>query len=191
VPVFSAAVQQWPGPGGVVQPCMWNGPSWPHATSLVIDAVARVVRGTSEPNARLFAARAADGSPLSDARFLGELMRRYARFHCEGGDPARPLLREYGDADSGRNWGCADYLHSTFNDLVIRHWAGLVPRFDNTLEVRPLDLGLGDVRIDEIAYHGRKVSIALAGDVLEVFVDGKSVGKGNAGEGLAVDGALR
>ena len=190
VPVFAAGVQQWPGPGGLVQPCMWNGPYWPHAACLVIDAVARVVRERSDPRVQLLRARSDDGKELSDERFLGELMRRFARFHCEGGDPSRPLLREYGDADSGRSWGCADYMHSTFNDLLIRHWAGLVPRFDAVLEVRPLDLGLGDVRIDDIAYHDHKVSIAIRGDELAVFVDGKPVGKGSARAGVVVDGAF-
>ena len=98
--------------------------------------------------------------------------------------------RESGDADSGRNFGSADVLHSTFNDLLIRHWAGLVPRFDDTLEVRPLDLGLGDLRIDDIAYHGHRVAIAITGDTLAVFVDGQQVGQGSAGAGLVLEGVL-
>ncbi len=175
VPVFSAAVQQWPGPGGVIQPCMWNGPVWPHATSLVADALARVAR-SGWPAARALRVEA----------HLGELMRAFAAFHREGGGSGPLLLREYGDADLGRNWGCADYLHSTFQDLVVCHWAGLVPRFDDVLEVRPLDLGLGDLRLEDVPYHGHRLDIALAGEDVTVRVDGKEVARAKARTGVEV-----
>ena len=173
VPVFSASVQQWPGPGGVIQPCMWNGPVWPHATSLVADALARVAR--TDPTA---------ARTLHLEARLGELLRAYAAFHRENGDPKRPLLREYGDADTGRNWGCADYLHSTFQDLVICHWAGLIPRFDDTLEIRPLALGLGDLHLERIPYHGHFLDIRLQGETLTVHVDGKPLESARARDGI-------
>jgi hypothetical protein len=177
VPVYSAAVQRWPGPGGVVTPCMWNGPTWPHAVSLAADTMAQAVRHYP-------------GSAITPAR-LGELLVRFARFHCEDGDPARPLLREYGDGETGVNWGCADYMHSTFNDLLIRHAAGLLPRFDDVLEVRPLALGLGDLTIADIPYHGHRVTIALEGEQVRISVDGQPIAVGSAANGLSLTGFLR
>ncbi|MCC6671461.1 MAG: hypothetical protein IT458_10390 [Planctomycetes bacterium] len=176
VPVFSATVQRWPGPGGVVTACMWNGPTWPHAASLVADAMAlqlrRQHRGGLEP------------------RHLGEFLRRFARFHCESGNPSLPLLREYGDGETGVNWGCADYLHSTFLDLLVRHLGGLVPRADGVLEVRPLPLELGEFAFEDLPYHGHRIGLAVRSGRLRVTVDDRQVGEGDARIGLFLDGVL-
>ena len=168
VPVFSAAVQRWPGPGGLVTPCMWNGPTWPHATSLVADAIGVALR-RYEPSA-------------VTAEKLGELLDAYARFHFEDGDPSRPLLREYGDGETGVNWGCADYLHSTWIDLVIRHAIGLQPRLDDTLEVHRLPLGLPGMSVMGLRYHGHVVDIDALGDATTVYVDGVVVGRSGSSE---------
>ena len=63
---------------------------------------------------------------------LGEFLRRFAALHCEGGDDKKLLLREYANAETGVGWGCADYMHSTFNDLLIRH-ARMAERDDSRL----------------------------------------------------------
>src|SRR5690606_31060352 len=115
-----------------------------------------------------------------DARKLGELLDRFARFHCEDGDPGKLLLREYGDGETGVNWGCPDYMHSTWCDLVIRHLAGLVPRHDATLEVRPLPLFAPDdprsgFRLEDVPYRGHRVGIEIRGRELEVWLDGRSL----------------
>lgn len=177
VPVYSAAVQRWPGPGGVVTPCMWNGPTWPHADSLVADSMASAVRHYAEGTIT--------------AAHLGELLRRFARFHCEDGQEDRPLLREYGDGETGVNWGCADYLHSTFNDLIICHVLGLMPRLDDVLEIRPLAVGLGDLRIEDIPYHGHRLAIAIEGEALRVWLDGEPLAVGSVQHGLSLTGFLR
>jgi hypothetical protein len=152
---------------------MWYGPTWPHAVSLVADTIARVLREEVS-------------SPLAP-RHLAELLRSFARFHCEDGDPARPLLREYGDGETGVNWGCPDYLHSTFCDLVVRHVLGIVPAFGKELAVRPLPLGLGDFAVEDLPYHGHRLAVRIAGDVLAVEVDGREAARGTVGEGVVVD----
>lgn len=177
VPAYSAAVQRWPAAGGVTAPCMWNGPTWPHAVSVAADALASALREREQ-------------SAVRPAQ-LGDLLRRYALFHCEGGDPKRPLLREYGNADTGEGQGCPDYLHSTFIDLLIRHAAGLVPRFDDVLQVRPLALRLGDLEIEDLPYHGHRVGIAIRGDELTVTLDGEVAGQGSAQRGLTLAGVVR
>lgn len=177
VPAYSAAVRQWPGPGGMVAPNMWNGPTWPHAVSVVADAMAVVLRRYDQ---RAF-----------QARKLGELLQRYALFHCEDRDRARLLLREYGDGESGAGEGCPDYLHSTFNDLIIRHALGIVPRFDEVLEVRPLAVGLGDLSVEDLPYHGHRIGVAIRGERLIVTIDGEVAGEGNADRGLGLSGMLR
>src|SRR5262249_11077479 len=63
VPAYSAAVQRWPAAGGVTAPCMWNGPVWPHAVSVVADALAVAVRQR-------------DQTAVHPAQ-LGELLRRF------------------------------------------------------------------------------------------------------------------
>lgn len=176
VPVYSAAVQRWPGPGGLVTACMWNGPTWPHANSLIADTMAVVLRSY--------------GPSAVQPGHLGELLRSFAQFHCEDGEPSRPLLREYGDGETGVNWGCADYLHSTWLDLVIRHAAGLTPRDDAILEVRPLALGLPDFALHDVPYRGHRIGIRIARGRLFVTVDGRAVGEGNVAEGLQLSGVL-
>lgn len=177
VPVFTPHVQQWPGPGGVVTACMWNGPTWPHSLSLVADAMARVLRSPTRGALR--------------PEHLRHLLDRFARFHAEGGDDTKLLLREYGDGETGANWGCADYMHSTFADLMIRHAFGIVPRFDDVLEVRPLALGYAKLRCEDIPYHGHRVTIEIEGPRLRVWCDGRRLGEGSVADGLFLGAALR
>lgn len=176
VPVYSAMVQHWPGPGGVTAACMWNGPTWPHANSLVADAMATVIRR--------------DDSPLRPAQ-LGAFLKLFGALHCEGGDRRKLLLREYANAETGVGQGCPDYMHSTFNDLIIRHAAGLVPRFDDVIEVRPLRLGLGDFAIEDIPYHGHRMGIAVRGETVTVTLDGERLGEGSVDVGLHLAGFLK
>jgi hypothetical protein len=188
VPVFSAKIQRWPGPGGVVTGCMWNGPTWPHANSLVLDALARVLREYP-----------CEG--IVSRQDFEALLDRFARLHFEKGDPQRPLLREYADGDTGENWGCPDYFHSTFDDLLIRHLGGLVPREDDAVEVDPLVANLAWFRFDGIPYRGHLLTIAwdrpdgdwkLAdfSEGFSVAVDGWRVATKPALEKILVDGAV-
>ncbi len=178
VPVFSARIQRWPGPGGTVTGCMWNGPTWPHATSLVIRAAGRTLQALETAGRR---------SPHITRERFARLFDAWVRCHFEGGDPRKPVLREYLSGDTGEAWGCMDYFHSTFADLVIRWIAGLVPgHSDATVTFHPLCGDLEHFRLDRIRYRGRDIAIrwdrpdgkrvhADAPEGFSVLVDGKLV----------------
>ena len=66
-PAFSQ--ENWPGDGRAAA-CMWNGPTWPHANSLVMTAMARTLRATRDQRVA--------GSPLKPAH-LWELFSSFTR----------------------------------------------------------------------------------------------------------------
>lgn len=163
-------------PGFDAQAGAWNGAVWPGANAVVAEAMARALREKRGGFA---------------ARQLGHLMQRFGLMHCEGGDPDRLLLREYGSGVTGEMWGAPDSLHGSFNDLFIRHAAGLVPRFDDVLEVRPLDVRMGDFAVEDIPYHGHWIGIEVRGDDLFVRCDGEELGRGSTRRGMSLQGFLR
>ncbi len=118
--------------------CLWNGPSWPFATSQTLTAMANLIeRG--------------DGGDLVGPERFFDLLSTYARSHflTENGvtvpfidedlDPfdghwiAREKLKEHGVFDRG-----IDYNHSSFCDLVIGGLCGVRPHDDGTLTVMPM-----------------------------------------------------
>ena len=73
----------------------------------------------------------------------------------------RPYIAEGADPDSG-SWEGYDsfnhsehYFHSGYTDLIITGLVGLIPRDDDTLEVRPLAPQSWDYfAVDEVPYRG-------------------------------------
>lgn len=163
-PAFSAQ----PGCWGAEEKgpfCLWNGPTWPYANSIAAEAMANVLRRHTQD---LFTRR----------RFM-EFMWLYTRLMFESDDGETPLVREYYDCDCGVGFGCPDYLHSSYNDLVIRHLAGVCVRDDNILEIDPLVEGWSYFKIENILYRGHQVTLVW---------DTRPEGKRYAGfaEGLTV-----
>lgn len=164
----------WPiGPGG--SGCMWNGPTWPHANSLVLTAMARTLRQY--------------GKCSLTRRHLYELFRSYTMAQYRNQDFDFPWTGEYYNGDTGK-WKTEqrDYNHSTYNDVLIEVLIGLVPRPDDTLLVDPLlPEGRWDhFLLDGQAYHGRDVTVVwdapdgrdYYGDEFEgfaLYVDGRRV----------------
>jgi hypothetical protein len=66
-----------------------------------------------------------------------------------------------------------------------------VPRFDDSLELRPLELGLGDFEFADVPYHGRRIGARIQGGRLTVTIDGAVVGTGRVAEGMFLGGGLR
>lgn len=122
-----------------------SAPALPYTNSLIAEALAAVIRD--------------DGQQQVTRRRLMDFLWLYAGLHFEDGDLARPLLREAYDADSGEAAGALDCLQSSFNDLVIRHVAGLTPRADNMLEIAPLCTGWDWFAVRDVPYRGHLVSI--------------------------------
>jgi predicted GH43/DUF377 family glycosyl hydrolase len=174
--------------------CLWNGPSWPFATSQTLTAMANLLNSYRQDY-------------VTKYDYL-ELLRTYARsqhikladgrtipFIDEDLNPdtgewiARELLYKMTPAEQAQKGGKdrgRDYNHSTFNDLIITGLAGLRPRLDQWLEVNPLvpEGGLEYFCLDGIRYHDRDVTILYdrngtrygKGAGLHLYVDGREVG---------------
>lgn len=121
--------------------CQWNGPSWPFATSQTLTALANFLRNFP-------AQRATKNTDYF------QLLKAYAASHYlhSAGEPSRLFLHEDINPDTGawivyeyrkraepqRIQIGQDYLHSTFNDLVIGGLLGVEPTHDGLLKIRPL-----------------------------------------------------
>ena len=152
--------------------CMWNGPSWPYATSVVLTALYRRLQNLEVPKG---------GMPASVEDFA-RLLAQYARQHVrttEGGRRvswidenldaftgewiARNVLiekaRRLGGKPKIRERG-KDYNHSTFCDLVIAGLCGVVPSADGKVLVVPLAPESWDWWcVDGIRIHGRDLTV--------------------------------
>ncbi|QHW31805.1 hypothetical protein GZH47_13800 [Paenibacillus rhizovicinus] len=144
--------------------CLWNGPSWPFATTLALMAMARVIQEYEQ-------------TYVGKEDYL-ELLRIYAGSHRlvmpdgraipwidENLDPftgewiARTKLHERGDANRDRG---AHYNHSAFCDLILSGLIGILPRRDDVLELHPLlpeNAEWDYFGLENVAYHGREVTI--------------------------------
>ena len=111
-PVFSSnggwRGDYFKGPHG----CMWNGPSWPYTTGIALDALAKQSK------------RHGHAYDAAFEKYLNEYTLEH--FSLEHADT--PCLTEFYDSKTG----CAlseeaDYLHSFYIDLIVRHLAGIEP----------------------------------------------------------------
>jgi predicted GH43/DUF377 family glycosyl hydrolase len=174
--------------------CLWNGPSWPFATSQTLTALANLLTNYRQ-------------NYVSKKDYL-ELLRIYTRsqhlkladgkvipFIDENLNPdtgewlARSLLYKFnaeqmkgkGGKDRGR-----DYNHSTFNDLIITGLIGLRPRLDQWVEVNPLvpEGAINYFCLDGVRYHCWNLTILYdktgdrygKGTGLRLFADGHEIG---------------
>lgn len=138
----------WPvGPGG--SGCMWNGPTWPHANSLVLTAMANTIRHYS-------------ACALTREKMLA-LFESYTRAQFKNQDIRYPWTGEFYNGDTGQ-WETdqRDYNHSLWVDPLIRDFVGLVPRPDNVLEIDPLlpEGAWSYWVLDGQAYRGHDVTVA-------------------------------
>ena len=149
--------------------CLWNGPSWPYATSLALTALAR---------------RMQSGGPLPDGLTTSTfacLLHQYAAAHVltrEDGSTV-PWIDEDQNPFTG-DWVARtklkrsksrirergkDYNHSTFCDLVISGLCGLLPKADGTVVAKPLAPDGWDWwRLDGVRCHGRDVTVLFDRD---------------------------
>jgi hypothetical protein len=139
--------------------CMWNGPSWPYTTGIALDAIALQTKRR----------------PLGlDRQFL-RLLRSYSFQHFQGGDLSRPYLVEHYNSVTGEPLSDeADYNHSFYIDLIVRHLAGIEPAEDG-FRFRPLRLGLKSFSLEGLHLQGRRIDINCRPAGVRVSVDGKPV----------------
>ncbi|HLH80037.1 MAG TPA: hypothetical protein VKV29_07115 [Chthonomonas sp.] len=162
----------WPvGPGGSV--CMWNGPTWPHANSLVMRAMANTLRHYAP-------------CALTRQKFY-ELFYSFTRAQYKNQNPLYPWTGEFYNGETGQ-WKTdqRDYFHSTWIDPLISDLIGLVPRSDDVLEIDPLlpDGAWHWWILDGQAYRGHDITIAYdagGGHIANgfrgfaVYLDGKPI----------------
>ena len=157
---------------------MWNGPTWPHATSIAARALGETLRRTGErfvTRAQLFDLL----SSLTRAQYFGDFRNK---------DFAEPWIGEYYHGDLGY-WKTSerDYFHSSYADLLITLLAGIVPGDDRELRLDPLlPPGRWDrLLLSGVRYHGHDVTVAWDEP------DGSDAwGDGREGLDLWIDGEL-
>ncbi len=174
--------------------CLWNGPSWPFATSQTLTAMANLLNHYRQ-------------NYVGKKDYL-ELLRTYTRsqhlklpggkiipFIDEDLNPdtgewiARSLLYKMPEAEQAQKGGKdrgRDYNHSTYNDLIITGLVGLRPRMDHMVEVNPLvpEGALDYFALDGVRYHDWNLTILWdrtgkrygRGAGLRVLADGKEIG---------------
>lgn len=152
--------------------CWWSGQSWPYATTQTLKALANFIQG--------------GGKTLSPRDYV-ELLAIYARSHRKDGKPylAEALHPDTGSFEGHDTYNHSEhYLHSGYCDLVITGLAGLVPRSDDALEIKPLAPSDWDYfALDDVAYRGHSLSILwdktgeryALGKGMHVLIDGQRI----------------
>ena len=165
-PAYTPIPERWPAKGGKTHGCMWNGPAWPHATSVVLNAVAAAIQDYRQD--------------IVNPDYFRLMLDRYTHLHFPGDNLGQPLLREYNNGDTGEPTGCPDYFHSTYCDLIVRYVAGLQPNNDDRLIVRPIPGLFSRFALTGVRYRNHLVDIVYnTAEVgrptkvgLSVYVDG-------------------
>ncbi|MBP1989084.1 MGH1-like glycoside hydrolase domain-containing protein [Paenibacillus eucommiae] len=179
--------------------CLWNGPSWPFATTQTLTALANLLNNYKQ-------------SYVINRDYF-ELLCNYTKSHflnLEDGsrvpwidENLHPYTGEWlarnelhKRKDEALNRG-KDYNHSGYCDLIISGLVGIRPRWDDVLEVNPLipDAQWSYFCLDKIRYHNREITIVYDGSGeryglgkgLRVMVDGKEAANSEVIEKLLVN----
>ncbi len=178
--------------------CLWNGPSWPFATTQTLVALANLLNGREQ-------------SVIKDADYV-HLLQTYAYSqHIQMADgKVIPWIDEDLNADTG-NWIARSilisqhklprnrgryYNHSGFADLVITGLIGVRPAAGNAFILHPLiPQGKWDYfALDGLPYHGHILTVFYdrdgthyhRGAGLQVLCDGSLVAHSGKVEALRV-----
>ncbi len=160
------------GPHG----CMWNGPSWPYTTGIALDALAR----QSKRHGHAY-----------DAAFEARLAEYTAEHFADGPDAAPDLVEFYHSRTGAPLSEEADYFHSFWLDLVIRHVAGVEPG-EQDIMFHPLHTDLQYFAVRRLLVRGHEIEVfyqRTAGAPYAglpagytVFADGRRVYQGDGRE---------
>ena len=89
--------------------CCWNGPVWPFAVSLVLDALGTAARKNSQLN------------PIFERIF-----RQYTELHFSRGDRSVPLVCEHFRPSDGMSFSpYTEYFHSQWVNLYLSYYLGI------------------------------------------------------------------
>jgi hypothetical protein len=155
-----------------IQPCLWNGPVWPFATSQTLTSLANLLNSGPQDAvdrhtyydalttyAKSHRLLLPDGKMIpwideSQDPYTGEWIAKTILEKLEKEHPE--MMAKKGPSDRGK-----DYNHSTFCDLVINGLVGLRPQPDDTVVVNPL-IPEGKWEyfcLEGVPYHGRLLTI--------------------------------
>lgn len=171
--------------------CLWNGPSWPFATTQTLVALANVLNGKAQEVV----------SPSDYFRLLSAYVRSQRILDSYG--KSIPWIDEDLDPDNGK-WIAREilksrnqpppnrgryYNHSGFADLVFTGLLGVRPSEGNQLVLHPLipDHEWDYFALDALPYHGHLLTIFYdrtgqryrRGTGLTVLSDGEVVARSN------------
>jgi hypothetical protein len=142
--------------------CQWNGPSWPFSTTVTLRALANLLHDYRQRSVsrhdwfRIFEIYTrSQRLKLADGREIPWIDENLNPFTGEWLARARKIAK-------GTFYGRGDYYnHSGYCDLVIGGLAGLRPRADGVVDVRPLvPEGKWDwFCLDQVPYHGRTLTV--------------------------------
>jgi hypothetical protein len=118
----------------------WEGPSWPAATSHILEAFAT-------------SAKTIDRSLLPDA---AELIKLAANKHLQ---PRADFFERYNPLTGEPLSHFRDYMHSWWIDIIIRHIVGFEPQEDGHIKLDPLPVGLDHFLLENVNYQGKKVTV--------------------------------
>lgn len=118
----------------------WQGPSWPAATSHVVEGFAAT-------------AKRLDRTLLPEA---GQLFLRAASVHMT---PRADFYERYNPLTGQPLSTFRDYMHSWWIDNIIRHAAGVMLDDDGRLFIDPLPLGLEYFKLEGVKWRGRVVDV--------------------------------
>jgi len=148
--------------------CVWNGPTWPYTNSIALDALA------TESKSR---------DHCYDEAF-GRFFREFSLLHYAYRNLDQPYLVEHYNSRTGEAISDeADYNHSYYIDLVIRHIAGLNVE-EKRIVLDPIDIGLHHFDLDNVLVAGRRVRVTYRRpdsrtppeeSGYRLFVDGREV----------------
>lgn len=151
--------------------CRWDGPSWPFATSQTLTGLADLLDDYPSQ------------TTITKADYAATLST-YARTQYRNG---QPYVAE-AHAPDQPNWSydgyshSEDYLHSTFNDLVLSGLLGIRPQDGAILRLQPLVPASWDhYAVENVPYHGHNVTVLWdrdgshygQGAGMHVYVDGQ------------------
>jgi hypothetical protein len=129
----------------IAKPPGWHERIFPHDLSVVVECLSNMLRYYTPPDDTKSA--------------ISDLLRAYTKLHFHEGEPGWVGLRRSYNIEHRTMRGEPDVLQSTYNDLIIRHVAGLVPRTDDVIELWPLVDDLDHFRLEGVIYHGRRLDI--------------------------------
>lgn len=153
--------------------CSWGGPTWPYTSQQTLYALANLLRNYNN-------------KANMNQEDYHNLFKKFTRIHYKEG---LPYAGESHNPD-GPNWKSdinprgLHYNLSGYNDVIITGLAGLVPRLDDTLEIRPLlNPDWKYFCLENLPYHGHKLTILWdaggtrynKGKGFKAFIDGKMV----------------